>query len=147
MIFNVSWLIKQHIMDMYLHLLWNRKYKRAFRLVYSSFFLSLHSALQPTPQKKNLTRLDLRIQRAFCRQSFRFIQKVKQSHYRSGRALRVPGSCGSRISRRSAYEGGKVVSPVHRPLLTPQEIFLVLISVRGWDLELGTCSNELFFSE
>jgi hypothetical protein len=33
--------------------------------------------------------------------------------------------------RQSAHEGGKVVSPTHRPPLT-QEIFLALISVRGW---------------
>jgi hypothetical protein len=39
---------------------------------------------------------------------------------------------GSQIYRYSAYEGGKVVSPTHRPPLPPQEIFLVLISDRGW---------------
>jgi len=30
-----------------------------------------------------------------------------------------------------AQDGGKVVSLTHRPLFTPLEIFLVLISVRG----------------
>jgi len=37
----------------------------------------------------------------------------------------------SRMSRHSAHEGGKVVSPTYRPSLPPQEIFLVPISVRG----------------
>ena len=35
-----------------------------------------------------------------------------------------------RISRQSVHEGGKVVSPVHWPH-SPQETFLVLISVTG----------------
>ena len=43
----------------------------------------------------------------------------------------VPGGWGSQIFRHLAHEGGKVVSPMHRPLL-PQEIFLLLISVSGW---------------
>ena len=57
--------------------------------------------------------------------------KVKQSHYSNGQTLRVPGGWGSQISRQSAHEGGKVVSPKHRPPLPPGT-FLVHISVRGW---------------
>jgi hypothetical protein len=49
---------------------------------------------------------------------------------RPGQALMFPGGSGSQISRQSAHEGGKVVSPRHRLPLS-QEIFLVLISVRG----------------
>jgi len=59
-------------------------------------------------------------------------RKIKQSHNRLGQALRVPGGWGSQISRQSAHEGGRVVSPTHRPPFTPQDVFLVLISVRGW---------------
>jgi hypothetical protein len=53
--------------------------------------------------------------------------KVKQSHYRPGQAQRVPGGWGSQISRQSAHEGCKVVSPTHRPPLP-----LGNISVRAW---------------
>ena len=56
--------------------------------------------------------------------------KVKQTHYRPGQARRIPGGWCSQISRHSAHEGSKVVNPKHRPPL-PQEILLVLISVRG----------------
>jgi hypothetical protein len=45
--------------------------------------------------------------------------KVKLSRCRPGQALGVPGVSGSRISRQSAHEGGKFVSPTHRPFLPP----------------------------
>jgi hypothetical protein len=45
--------------------------------------------------------------------------KVTLSRYRPGEAVGVRESRGSRISRQSAHEGGKVVSPTHRPSLPP----------------------------
>jgi hypothetical protein len=47
--------------------------------------------------------------------------KVKQSRYRPGVAQMVPGSWGSQISRQSAQDAGKFVSPIHQPPLPPRK--------------------------
>ena len=58
-------------------------------------------------------------------------EKVKQSHYRAAVAQRVPRSLCSQIS----WQRHRMVvslSALRTGRLYPQEMFLVLVSVRGW---------------
>jgi hypothetical protein len=70
-----------------------------------------------------------------CRVKFTFYDLMGVALFSLSRPmqfLRASGGWGSHISRQSPNEGGKVVSPTHRPLLTPTPvIFLVLISVKA----------------
>jgi hypothetical protein len=47
-------------------------------------------------------------------------------------ALRVPGGWGSQISSQSAHEGGKFVSPTHRPPLPTRNYTWYSFLLRGW---------------
>jgi hypothetical protein len=94
------------------------------------------SILQTCPQHHDLKppqRITLRVLAIHCTYTvqccicYNSQLQVKQPHYRPSQALRVPRSWGSQILRQSAHENGKVVSGLHYP----QEISLVLISVRG----------------
>jgi hypothetical protein len=52
--------------------------------------------------------------------TFIVCKKVKQAHFRPGQALKVQGGWDPQISKQSAHEGGKFVSPTHRPPLSPK---------------------------
>jgi hypothetical protein len=49
-------------------------------------------------------------------------KKKMQSLYKCGQTLRFPGGSVSQISRHLAHGGGKVVSLMHQPPLSPGNI-------------------------
>ena len=59
--------------------------------------------------------------REICADGTYFPNNLSTSHYGPVEAKRVPERCGSHMSRQSVHEGGKVVSPTHRPPLPPRK--------------------------
>jgi hypothetical protein len=71
--------------------------------------------------------------------------KVKQSHYGPWQTLRILGGWGFQISWQSAHEGGKVVSPTHRPPLPPRKYpwYSFLLEAIAWLEGLYQCKNPM----
>jgi hypothetical protein len=74
--------------------------------------------------------------------SVTFTFKVKQSLFRPGQGLRVPGGWGSKTAWQLAHEKGRVVSPTHRPPLPARKYLWYSVSARGW-VDYGNLTRDL----
>jgi len=80
------------------------------------------------------------------------LEKPEEKYYLEGKAVPLQAWSGPECSRKlrfpvfmtTAQDGGKVVSPTHRPPL-PQEMLLVLISSRGWIDPRAIVRSEGFY--